>query len=327
VRLTGLLAKRLLQSVVVVVGVTLVTFATLHLGGDPTYLYVGEHASAQEIAATRVKLGFDQPLRTQYLRFARGLVHGDLGDSLTFHEPALGVVLERFPATLELTCTAMLIALVIGVPLGVFAALHRGRPLDGGIMLLALLGQSVPSFWLGILLVLFVGLAWHWLPISGRVPLLDPLFAGDWRTAWTNLPQALPFLVMPSVTIAVFSLARTARLVRSSLLEVLSQDYVRTARAKGLSEWRVIVHHALRNAWLPVLTMLGLEFGFLLSGVVVVETVFSWPGVGRLVFNAINHRDIPLVEAAVLVFSLLFVGVNLLVDLMYLRLDPRIRLA
>ncbi len=325
--LARLLAQRLLQSLVVVVGVTLVSFATLHLGGDPTYLYVGEHASTEEIAATRAKLGFDQPLTTQYLNFARGLLHGDLGDSLTFHEPALGVVLERFPATLELTIAAFALALAVGVPLGVFAALHRGRPLDGGIMLFALIGQSIPSFWLGIMLVLFVGLAWHWLPISGRVPLLDPLLAGDWRTAWTNLPQALPFLVMPSVTIAVFSLARTARLVRSSLLEVLSQDYVRTARAKGLSEGRIIVHHALRNAWLPVLTMLGLEFGFLLSGVVVVETVFSWPGVGRLVFNAINHRDIPLVEAAVIVFSLLFVGVNLLVDLLYLRLDPRIRLA
>lgn len=325
--LARLLAQRLLQSLVVVVGVTLVSFATLHLGGDPTYLYVGEHASTEEIAATRAKLGFDQPLTTQYLNFARGLLHGDLGDSLTFHEPALGVVLERFPATLELTIAAFALALALGVPLGVFAALHRGRPLDGGIMLFALIGQSIPSFWLGIMLVLFVGLAWHWLPISGRVPLLDPLLAGDWRTAWTNLPQALPFLVMPSVTIAVFSLARTARLVRSSLLEVLSQDYVRTARAKGLSEGRIIVHHALRNAWLPVLTMLGLEFGFLLSGVVVVETVFSWPGVGRLVFNAINHRDIPLVEAAVIVFSLLFVGVNLLVDLLYLRLDPRIRLA
>jgi len=327
VALARLLAQRLLQSLVVVLGVTLVSFATLHLGGDPTYLYVGEHASTEEIAATRAKLGFDRPLATQYLGFVRDLLHGDLGNSLTFHEPALGVVLDRFPATLELTFAALGLALALGVPLGVFAALHRGRPLDGGIMVFALIGQSIPSFWLGIMLVLSVGLAWHWLPISGRVPLLDPLLAGDWRTAWNNLPQALPFLVMPSVTIAVFSLARTARLVRSSLLEVLSQDYVRTARAKGLSEARIIVHHALRNAWLPVLTMLGLEFGFLLSGVVVVETVFSWPGVGRLVFNAINHRDIPLVQAAVIVFSLLFVGVNLLVDLLYLRLDPRIRLA
>jgi peptide/nickel transport system permease protein len=324
--LIELLLRRLLQSVVVIAGVTLITFTTLHLGGDPTYLYVSERATEEEIRATRAKLGFDQPLEVQYLRFARGLLHGDLGDSLTYHTPALGVVLERFPATLELTFCAMLIALLAGIPLGVLAALKHGRPLDGGIMLLAMLGQSMPSFWLGLLLILTVGLKFRWLPISGRVPVLEPLFAGDLATAWANLPHALPFLVMPAVTIAFFSLARTARLVRSSMLEVLSQDYVRTARAKGLSEFRVVVHHALRNAWLPVITMLGLEFGFLLSGVVVVETVFSWPGVGRLVFNAINHRDIPLVQAAVIMFSLVFVSLNLLVDLLYARLDPRVRL-
>jgi peptide/nickel transport system permease protein len=324
--LIELLLRRLLQSVVVIAGVTLITFTTLHLGGDPTYLYVSERATEEEIRATRAKLGFDQPLEVQYLRFARGLLHGDLGDSLTYHTPALSVVLERFPATLELTFCAMLIALLAGIPLGVLAALKHGRPLDGGIMLLAMLGQSMPSFWLGLLLILTVGLKFRWLPISGRVPVLEPLFAGDLATAWANLPHALPFLVMPAVTIAFFSLARTARLVRSSMLEVLSQDYVRTARAKGLSEFRVVVHHALRNAWLPVITMLGLEFGFLLSGVVVVETVFSWPGVGRLVFNAINHRDIPLVQAAVIMFSLVFVSLNLLVDLLYARLDPRVRL-
>jgi len=320
------IVRRLLQSVLVIVGVTLITFTTLHLGGDPTYLYVSERASEEEIVATRAKLGFDQPLRVQYLRFAQGLLHGELGNSLTYHTPALGVVLERLPATLELTLCAMLIALLVGIPLGVMAALKHGRPLDGGIMLLAMLGQSMPSFWLGLLLILSLGLKFRWLPISGRVPVLDPLFAGDIGIAWTNLPQALPFLVMPSVTIAFFSLARTARLVRSSMLDVLSQDYVRTARAKGLSEFRVVVHHALRNAWLPVITMLGLEFGFLLSGVVVVETVFSWPGVGRLVFNAINHRDIPLVQAAVIMFSLVFVSLNLGVDLLYARLDPRVRL-
>jgi ABC-type dipeptide/oligopeptide/nickel transport system permease component len=323
--LIGLLVRRLLRGLLVVAGVTVITFTTLHLGGDPTYLYVSEHASDAEIAATRAKLGFDRPLAVQYGRFASGLMHGDLGDSLTYHAPALGIVLERFPATLELTVCAMAVALVAGVPLGVLAALNRGRPLDGAIMLVAMLGQSIPSFWLGIVLLLTVGLAWGWLPISGRVPLLDPLLSGDLATAAANFGQAWRYLVMPSLTIAVFSLARTARLVRSSMLEVLSQDYVRTARAKGLTEYRIIVHHALRNAWLPVVTMLGLEFGFLLGGVVVVETVFSWPGVGRLVFNAINHRDIPLVQAAVIVFSGVFVGLNLLVDLLYVRLDPRIR--
>ncbi len=213
-----LLLRRFLRSVLVVLGVTIITFTTLHLGGDPTYLYVSERATEEEIVATRAKLGFDQPLPVQYLRFARGLIHGDLGTSLTYRTSALGVVLERFPATLELTISAMLIALLVGIPLGVLAALNRGRPLDGGIMLLAMLGQSMPAFWLGLMLILTVVLELRWLPISGRVPLLDPLFAGDVATAWANLPRALPFLLMPSVTIAFFSLARTARLVRSSML-------------------------------------------------------------------------------------------------------------
>ena len=320
------MVRRLLQSVLVIFGVTIITFLALHMGGDPTYLYVSERASAEEIAATRAKLGFDKPLSVQYLHFAEGLLHGDLGTSLTYRTPALTVVLDRFPATMELTLFALIVAVVVAVPLGVLAALHRGRPLDGGIMIFALLGQSIPSFWLGIMLILTVGLGLRWLPISGRVPLLDPLLEGDLFGMLRSLPHALPYLIMPGMTIALFSLARTARLVRSSMLEVLSQDYVRTARSSGLTEFRVIVHHALRNAWLPIVTMLGLEFGFLLSGVVVVETIFSWPGVGRLVFNAINHRDIPLVQAAVILFSLVFVGLNLLVDLIYAQLDPRIRL-
>jgi peptide/nickel transport system permease protein len=321
------IVRRLLQSVLVIFGVTVITFAALHMGGDPTYLYVSERASNEEIAATRAKLGFDQPLTVQYYKFAKGLVHGDLGMSLTYRTPALGVVLGRFPATMELTLFALFLAIVFAIPLGVLAAINRGKPLDGSIMLLAMLGQSIPSFWLGIMLILAVGLGLRWLPISGRVPVLDPLLDGDFSTALDRLPHAIRYLAMPGITIAFFSLARTARLVRSSMLEVLSQDFVRTARSKGLTEFRIVVHHALRNAWLPVVTMLGLEFGFLLSGVVVVETIFSWPGVGRLVFNAINHRDIPLVQAAVIMFSVVFIGLNLLVDLLYAQLDPRIRLA
>jgi ABC-type dipeptide/oligopeptide/nickel transport system permease component len=325
--MTAYIVRRLLQSVLVIFGVTVITFSALHMGGDPTYLYVSERASNEEIAATRAKLGFDQPLTVQYYRFAKGLVHGDLGTSLTYRTPALSVVLDRFPATMELTLFAIFLAILFAIPLGVLAAVNRGKPLDGGIMIVAMLGQSIPSFWLGIMLILAVGLGLRWLPISGRVPVLDLLFDGDLGGALANLPRALLYLAMPGMTIAFFSLARTARLVRSSMLEVLSQDFVRTARSKGLNEFRVVVHHALRNAWLPVVTMLGLEFGFLLSGVVVVETIFSWPGVGRLVFNAINHRDIPLVQASVIMFSLVFVGLNLLVDLIYVQLDPRIRLA
>jgi peptide/nickel transport system permease protein len=321
------IVRRLLQSVLVIFGVTVITFLALHMGGDPTYLYVSERASNEEIAATRAKLGFDKPLPVQYYNFAKGLVHGDLGMSLTYRTPALSVVLGRFPATMELTFFALFVAVVLAIPLGVLAAINRGKPLDGSIMLLAMLGQSIPSFWLGIMLILAVGLGLRWLPISGRLPVLDPLLEGDFTLAFERLPHAIRYLAMPGITIAFFSLARTARLVRSSMLEVLSQDFVRTARSKGITEFRTVVHHALRNAWLPVITMLGLEFGFLLSGVVVVETIFSWPGVGRLVFNAINHRDIPLVQAAVIMFSIVFIGLNLLVDLLYAQLDPRIRLA
>jgi peptide/nickel transport system permease protein len=321
------IVRRLLQSVIVVLGVTVITFIALHMGGDPTYLYVSERASAEEIAETRAKLGFDKPLHIQYLNFLGGLLRGDLGNSLTYRTSALQVVLERFPATMELTIFAMLIAVLVALPFGIVSALNRGTSVDGGIMTVAMFGQSIPSFWLGIMLILFVGLGLRWLPISGHVPILQPLFSGDIGASLSGLVKGLPYLIMPAVTIALFSLSRNARLVRSSMLEVLSQDYVRTARAKGLGERFVILRHALRNAWLPVVTMIGLEFGFLLSGVVVVETIFSWPGVGRLVFNAINQRDIPLVQAAVIVFSLLFVVLNLLVDLIYARLDPRIRLA
>ena len=320
------IARRLPQCAFVIVGVTLVTFVALHMGGDPTYLFVNERASAAEIAETRAKLGFDRPLHVQYLTFLLGLLRGDLGDSLTYRTPALGVVLTHFPATIELTIVAMILAIGLAIPLGVAAALKRGTALDGGIMVLAIFGQSIPSFWLGIMLILIVGLWLQWLPISGHVPVIEPLLAGDVGTALANLPTALTFLAMPALTVALFSLSRNARLVRSSMLEVLSQDFVRTARAKGLPERTVVVGHALRNAWLPVVTMVGLEFGFMLSGVVVVETIFSWPGVGRLVFNAINQRDIPLVQAAVIVFAIVFVLLNLLVDLIYAQIDPRIRL-
>ena len=319
--------SRVLQASIVILAVTLITFLTLHMGGDPTYLYVSDRASEQEIALVRERLGFDRPLHVQYLSFLAGLVQGDTGRSLTYRTPAMNVVIERLPATIELTVMAMLIAITFAIPLGIIAALNRGTAVDGGIMALAMFGQSIPSFWLGIMLILFVGLGLSWLPISGHVPVIEPLLKGDLERAWVNLPNALRYLIMPAFTISLFSLSRNARLVRSSMLEVLSQDYVRTARAKGLKERVVVMRHALRNAWMPVVTMLGLEFGFLLSGVVVVETVFSWPGVGRLVFNAINQRDVPLVQSAVVVFAGVFVLLNLLVDLLYARLDPRVRLS
>ena len=320
------LARRLLQSILVIFGVTLFSFLSLHLAGDPTLLYVNERATDEQIAETRHRLGFDRPLHEQYLAFMGRLVRGDFGKSLVTKTPALDLILTRLPATVELTLFAMLLAITLSIPIGLLAATKRGTPYDGGIMLFAIFGQSMPSFWLGLMLMLYVGLHWKILPISGHIPLLEPLLKGDLKTVIGNVPGALQHLIMPGVTIAMFSLSRNARLIRSSMLEVLALDYVRTARAKGLRERTVILRHAFRNALIPFVTILGLEFGFLLSGVVVVETVFSWPGVGRLVFNSINQRDIPVVQATVVFFSLLFVGLNLLVDLIYARLDPRIRL-
>ena len=324
--MSAYIIRRLLQSILVLLGVTLLSFLTLHLAGDPTYLYVSERASEEEIVMTRERLGFDRPLHEQYLSFLGRMAQGDLGASLRARKPALGLVLERLPATIELTLFAMLFSTALAIPIGIISALRRGTRVDGGIMLIAMLGQSIPGFWLGIMLILFVGLELRWLPISGHVPVIEPLLEGDFSKALANIPDAFVHLIMPGLTIGVFSLSRNARLVRSSMLEVLSLEYITTARAKGLQERLVVVRHAFRNALIPVVTLLGLEFGFLLSGVVVAETVFSWPGVGRLVFNAINQRDIPLVQASVVLFAFLFVGLNLFVDLIYAQLDPRIRL-
>jgi peptide/nickel transport system permease protein len=204
--------------------------------------------------------------------------------------------------------------------------LNRGKPVDGGIMTFAMIGQSIPNFWMGIMMILFFGLYLRWFPISGHVPFLEPLFDGDFSTAFSNLPRSIYYMIMPAVAVGTYTLARNARLVRSSMLEVLEQDYVRTARSKGISEHRIVIHHAMRNAWLPVITMIGLEFGFLLGGVVVVETVFSYPGIGRLVFTAINQRDIPVVQASVILLAGIFILLNLMVDMIYARLDPRVKL-
>jgi len=318
--------RRLLQSVIVIIGVTCISFVALQIGGDPTYLYVSERATDAEIEQTRKALGFDRPLHEQYLSFVGKLVQGDFGNSLSYRRPAIDAVMEALPATIELTLFSMIVAIGLAIPLGIFAALYRGTAVDGSIMTMGMLGQSIPNFWLGIMMIMFFGLYLRWFPISGHVPFLMPLIQGDVARAFSQLPQALYYLIMPGIAVGFYSLSRNARLVRSSMLEVLNQDYVRTARSKGISERQVIVRHALRNAWLPVVTMIGLEFGFLLGGVVVVEMVFSWPGIGRLVFNAINQRDIPVVQASVIVLALVFISLNLIVDLIYARIDPRVKL-
>ncbi len=320
------LIRRLLQSIVVLIGVTLISFTSLQIGGDPTYLFVSENASVEEIQRARVALGFDRPLYVQYLSYVWNALQGDFGNSLSYRQPAMDVVMEAMPATIELTLFSLILAIGLSIPLGIFAALNRGKPIDGGIMTVAMLGQSIPNFWMGIMMILFFGLYLRWLPISGHVPFLEPLFDGEYAKAINNIPQSLYHMIMPALAVGTYTLARNTRLIRSSMLEVLQQDYVRTARSKGISEVRVVFHHAMRNAWLPVVTMIGLEFGFLLGGVVVVETVFSFPGIGRLVFNAINQRDIPVVQASVILLAVIFILLNLLVDLIYARIDPRVQL-
>ncbi len=300
------LARRLAQAVVVVLGVSFVVFLILHLTGDPALLLLPPDATADEIRAFRDAMGFNDPFLVQYGRFLRGVVRGNFGQSLRHGEPAMTLVVERLPATLELAGAAMLIALGLAIPAGIVSAVRRNTPLDYVSTTVALLGQSMPTFWLGIMLILVFSVWLQVLPSSGR---------GD-----------VQHLLLPAVTLGLFTTARMMRLTRSGMLEVLGQDYIRTARAKGVSEPPIVWKHALRNAAVPIMTIAGIELGTLLGGSVVTETIFAWPGVGRLSVQAIYNRDYPVVQAAVFLLSTTFVGVNLLVDLAYSYLDPRIRI-
>jgi len=302
------LVRRVLQTVIVVFGVSVFAFGLMFLTGDPAEVRLGAGAdlmTADEIQEYREKMGYDRPWYVQYLDFLGGAVQGDFGDSIRYHEPAFEVVRRRFPATAQLAVVSLLISVALGVPIGVISATHPNTWLDYLTTFIALVGQSVPSFWLGIMLMLIFGVWLRWLPISGR---------GGWQN-----------LLMPSFTLAAFSLARNMRLTRSSLLEVIQQDYVRTARAKGLSEYRVLFGHALRNAMLPIVTMIGLQLGFLMAGSVITESIFAWPGVGRLIIEAIYNKDFPLIQAGVTMLAIAFTMVNLIVDLLYAYIDPRVR--
>jgi peptide/nickel transport system permease protein len=300
------LAGKLLHTAIVLVCVLTLVFVVLHLTGDPVMMMLPANATQEEIAALTAALGLDQPLYVQYARFLGRVVRGDLGVSLQHQQPAMGLVLERLPASLLLAVSALLVAVATAVPLGLLAAARRGTALDHLAVGLAALGQSAPIFWTGLMLMLVLAVTLKLLPTTGY---------GTWRQ-----------LVMPALTLAAYPMAAIARLVRAGMLEVLDTDFVRTARAKGLPERRVILKHALKNAAMPVVTVIGLQFGLLLGGAIVCEMIFAWPGVGRLLIFAINNRDFPLVEAAVLVIALVFVGANLLVDLCYGWLDPRVAL-
>lgn len=298
------LLKRLWHTVFVVIGISAISFFFIHLSGDPVMLMLPGDASMQQIEQLRQKLGFNDPLYIQYARFVAGAVKGNFGESLYYHVPAMELILERLPASLELATAALVIAMVVAVPIGIVSAVYRGSLLDAGSMMAALFGLSMPHFWLGIMFIMIFSVHLGWLPTSGRGTIAQ--------------------LIMPSVALGLGLMAMFARLTRSVMLEVLSLDYIRTARAKGIRESLVIGKHALKNALIPLVTVAGMQFGMLIGGTVIIETVFAWPGVGRLVVQAIFNRDYPLVQATVFILALIFVGANLLVDLLYVYLDPRI---
>jgi peptide/nickel transport system permease protein len=296
--------QRLAQSVLVLLGVSVIVFGLLHLTGDPTRLLLPLEAREEDVRQLRALLGLDDPLGIQYLRFLGNAVRGDFGLSFKHQVPALGLIFQTLPATIQLTAAGLALALVVAVPAGILAALRRNSPLDALCSIAVLLGQAMPVYWLGLLLIMVFAVGLGWFPAAGRDGPLS--------------------LVLPAVALGSFSMARIARMSRSGMLEVLAQDYVRTARAAGIRELLVTYKYALKNAAIPLVTIVGLEFGILLGGAVITETIFAWPGVGRLAVDAIGSRDYPLVQAIVAVMATIFVLINLAVDLVYTWLDPRI---
>jgi len=317
------LARRLLLLVPVVLGAALIAFALLLLiPGDPAVALLGQEVSGPELVRFRHLLGLDRPVPVQFGLYLWRLAQGDLGSSITLHAPVLQLISSTLPATLELAIASLLLSIAAGIPLGLLAARRRGGLLDTGTMLVAQLGVSMPVFWLGVLLILLFAVRLDWLPSFGRGPaLVAAVASGD----AASILDSVRHLILPACTLAFFNLALLTRLTRWAVLEVLEEDYVRTARAKGQAERVVLYRHALRNAALPILTIIGLQFGNALGGAVVTETIYGWPGMGRLVVQAIGQRDFPVVQGAVLVLALLFSLVNVAVDLAYGLADPRIR--
>lgn len=299
------LLQRLQHLFWVLLAVSLLVFLLIYLSGDPATLLAPLDASPEDVVRIRQLYGLDQPISVQYVRFLRDALQGDLGESFRYKQPALDLVLEKLPATLQLALFALGLTILFGIPLGMWAGTHANSRADWLLSVITFIGISIPSFWLGILLILTFADKLRWLPSSGN---------GSWQ-----------HLLMPGFTLALYSIGLVSRLVRSTLIDTLGQDYIRTARAKGLQERLVLYRHALRNTMIPTVTVLGLQLGGLLGGSVVVESVFAWPGVGWLMLQGIQTRDLPLVRAVVLVVGIGFVLINLTVDLLYSLLDPRIR--
>ena len=300
------LARRLALTIPVLLGVATLVFSLIHLiPGDPAQAMLGETAPQADVEELRHRLGLDRPLVEQYGAFLVGLTRGDLGTSLRTGLPVTSQILERMPATFELAFAAMLVATCVSIPLGIAAAVRRGTAVDHAAMTLALAGVSVPNFWLGPLLAIVFAIELGWLPVSGR--------------------GSLQHLILPAVSLGAALAAILARMTRATMLEELREQYVQAARARGVSRLRAIVRHAFRNGLIPVVTLMGLQFGAVLTGAVITETIFAWPGIGRLLIQSIGFRDYPLVQGCILLIALTYVGVNLLTDLVYGVLDPRIR--
>jgi len=328
------ITRRTLMLIYVLLGVSLTSFLLMRLiPGDPALVMLGERATAEGIADARRSLGLEQPLAVQYLIYVKHILTGNLGRSLHTHTRVAEELWARFPATIELSLAAICLAGGVGVLAGIMSATRHYSLLDTGFMMLSLAGVSMPIFWLGLVLIWTFALLLGWFPPSGRLDvrivldpltgfyILDSLLTRHWQAFW----NALWHLTLPAVTLATVPLAIIARMTRSSLLEVLHQEYILTARSKGLHEWRVVTRHAIRNALIPILTIGGLQFGMLLGGAILTETIFSWPGLGRLLYNAVLSRDYPLVQGGTLLIAATFAVINLAVDLLYMLVNPKIR--
>lgn len=307
--------SRLIQSALILVDVLLIVFFMLRLTGDPTTLMISRNATPEQLEEAREALGFNRPMHVQFLEFAGGALRGDFGNSLRYRQPATDMVLQRLPATIELATAALIVALLLGIPLGLLGGSNPGSVWDGLARLVGLLGQTIPGFWLALILILVFAVNLGWFPAFGR-------------ETWTfccGLRLPTNSVILPAFALGIFTMGQLVRFTRSSVLEVRSEDYIRTARSKGMAKGRIYLGHILRNAMIPLISIIGVQYGYLLSGSIYIETIFSWPGLGNLLAEAVGNRDFALVQAIAFFTSLVVIALNLLTDIAYAWVDPRIR--
>ena len=330
------IVKRLFWAIPTLFGVSLIVFFMVHLApGDPALALLGDHANKESVEKLREEMGLNKPLYVQYAIFVSKAISGDFGNSFKSKQPVLDEFMERFPATMELALCAMILAVILGIGAGIISAIKRYSIFDYGSMFVALAGVSMPVFWLGLVLIYFFSVSLDILPVSGRLGyefsidhvtgfyLIDSLLANDVDAFW----DALKHLFLPAIALGTIPMAIIARMTRSSVIEVMKEDYIRTARAKGCSRFGVVMIHALRNAMMPVITIIGLMLGTLFAGAILTETTFSWPGIGKWIVNAVYQRDFPIIQSSTLIIATMFIAVNLVVDLLYALINPKIRLS